>query len=272
MIVHFLYALTALFLGTGCWFSIRYYKTLDALTDQKAFKWFLGGFGTQIAALVLQGVDTGSAPLDRVDGILMTLALSMAITLVVSRFKYVVPILTSLFLPLIFFLGFIGFLVNLKSEPFMDPRLMTWGMSSHIFLTFLGFSNFTIGFGVGMVFWIQEGQLKQHQIKAWGFRLPSLEILESLTVFHLGLGFILWGAGLVLGAKEAYQVWKEFPLWDPKILGSILVLVIYSLFFLLRWFFGVRGKKTMTLVMVGYFLALFTFLGVRLFLTTQHNF
>jgi hypothetical protein len=33
---------------------------------------------------------------------------------------------------------------------------------------------------------------------------------------------------------------------------------------------GMRGKRTMTLVMVGYFLALFTFLGVRFFLTTQH--
>ena len=154
----------------------------------------------------------------------------------------------------------------------MDPHLMTWGMSSHIFLTFLGFSNFTIGFGVGVVFWIQEGQLKQHQVKGWGYRLPSLEILDGLTVFHLGLGFVFWGMGLVLGTTEAYQVWNGFPILDPKILGSILVLVIYALFFVLRWVFGMRGKKTMTLVMVGYFLALFTFLGVRIFLTTQHQF
>jgi HemX protein len=271
VIIHFLYALTTLFLGTGCWFSIRYYKTLDTQTDQKAFGWFLAGFGVQTAALISQWIDLGSVPFDRIDGILTALALSLAVTLALSRVKAPISILTSLFLPLIFFLSFIGFIANLKSEPFMDPKLMTPGMASHIFLTFLGFSNFTIGFGVGMVFWIQEGQLKQHQIKGWSYRLPSLEILEGLTVFHLGLGFVFWTAGLVLGTEQAYQVWNGFPLWDPKILGSILVLVIYALFFLLRWVFGMRGKKTMTLVMVGYFLALFTFLGVRLFLTTQHT-
>jgi len=50
------------------------------------------------------------------------------------------------------------------------------------------------------------------------------------------------------------------------------VTIIYSLFFLLRWGFGMRGRKTMVLVLAGYFLALFTFVGVRVFLTTQHAF
>ena len=102
--------------------------------------------------------------------------------------------------------------------------------------------------------------------------VPDLEILDNLTIFHVGFGFLFWSAGLVLGTVQAYQVWNRLPLLDPKILGSFLVLIIYALFFIFRWALGMRGKKTMTLVMVGYFLALFTFLGVRFFLTTQHVF
>src|SRR5665213_2512032 len=141
-----------------------------------------------------------------------------------------------------------------------------------ILLIFFGFSNFTVGFGVGVAFWVQEGQLKQHQIKSWSYRLPALEILDGFTVFHVGFGFLFWAAGVLLGTVQAYQVWNRLRLLDPKIMGSFLVLVIYALFFVFRWALGLRGKKTMTLVMVGYFLALFTFLGVRLFLTTQHVF
>jgi HemX protein len=149
---------------------------------------------------------------------------------------------------------------------------MSSGMACHIFLTFLGFSHFTLGFGVAVAFWIQEGQLKQRQMKSWSYRLPALEILDSLTVFYIALGFLFWLGGLGLGAVQAFLVWNRLPMDDPKILGSFLVLIIYACFFLLRWGLKIRGKKSMTLVMAGYFLALFTFVGVRVFLTTQHLF
>jgi HemX protein len=164
----------------------------------------------------------------------------------------------------------IAFGLGFKPIPLMESRLMTSGMASHIFLTFLGFAHFTLGFGVGVAFWVQEGQLKQHQVKSWSYRLPALEALDRLTVFYIGLGFLFWFLGLGLGAVQAIQVWNQLPLADPKILGSFLVLMIYAFFFLLRWGFKMRGRKSMMLVMAGYLLALFTFVGVRVFLTTQH--
>jgi len=270
--INILYVLTTFFYGVGSWFSFRYYKTIESLYEKKAFQWLLIGFLAQGITLASQWGATGFAPLDRIDGILMILSFTLTGTLIFGRIKASVPILVSLFLPLIFLLSLLGFVENIKSIPFMDASLMTRGMILHILLTFFGFSNFTVGFGVGVAFWIQENQLKQHQIKSWSYRLPALEVLDNLTVFHVGFGFLFWAVGLVLGTMQAYQVWNRLPLLDPKILGSFLVLVIYALFFVFRWALGMRGKKTMTLVMVGYFLALFTFLGVRFFLTTQHVF
>jgi HemX protein len=272
VMINIFYAVTTFFYAVGSWFSFRYYKTLEPFNEKKAFQWLLMGFLAQAVTLAGQWMTTGFAPLDRIDGILMILSFSLAGTLIFGRAKASVPILVSLFLPFIFLLSAIGFAADINSVPFMDVHLMTPVMVAHIFMTFFGFSNFTVGFGVGVAFWIQEGQLKQHQMKSWSYRLPALEILDGLTVFHVGVGFLFWGLGLVLGTIQAYQVWNQLPLFDPKIFGSLLVLIIYALFFVLRWALGMRGKKTMTLVMIGYFLALFTFLGVRLFLTTQHTF
>jgi HemX protein len=96
--------------------------------------------------------------------------------------------------------------------------------------------------------------------------------LDRLTVFYIGFGLLFWLGGLALGTVQAYEVWNRLPWSDPKIVGSFLVLLIYSFFFLLRWGFSMRGRRSMVLVMVGYLLALFTFVGVHVFMTTQHGF
>ncbi|HUO57439.1 MAG TPA: cytochrome c biogenesis protein CcsA [bacterium] len=262
----------ALLCGFGCWHSFRYYKNLDDLSDKLAIRWLTAGFLVEGIALGSRWITEGAAPLTTLDGIFLTLSFSLAAALLTGRLKTPVAVLTSLFLPFIFFLSLVAFGASLGEKPIMDIRLMTPGLASHIFLTFLGFSYFTMGFGVAVAFWVQEGQLKHHQLKSWSYHLPALEILDNLTVFYIALGFLFWLGGFALGSVQAFQVWNRLPYSDPKILGSFLVLVIYAVFFLLRWGLRMRGKKSMTLVMAGYFLALFTFVGVRVFMTTQHNF
>lgn len=272
ILFNLLFAATVFFYALGCSYAFRYYKSLEDSLEATATRYLASGALLEGAWIAAKWLSDGYAPLTTIDGILAALSFSLALALLLGRIKTPVPILTALFLPFIFALGLMALLAGLKTVPLMESRLMTPGMASHIFLTFLGFAHFTLGFGVGVAFWVQEGQLKHHRFKNWSYRLPALEALDRLTVFYIGLGFLFWMAGLWLGAVQAFQVWNRLPLADPKILGSFLVLMIYACFFLLRWGLKMRGRKSMMLVMTGYFLALFTFVGVRVFLTTQHAF
>ena len=257
--------------GLGCFCSYRYYRNLEADFDRKAVRWLGLGLAAQILLLAGEWVANGYPPLDSLEAILTAFSLCLSVTLLMGRIKTPLPVLTSLFAPFLFLIVFVAALLALfRGLPLKDSPLMSGTMASHILLTFFGFSHFTLGFGVGVAYWIQEGQLKQHRIKNWSYRLPALEDLDRLTVFHIGLGFLFWISGLGLGTLQAFQLWNKLPLGDPKILGSFLVLMIYACFFLLRWFFEMRGRKSMILVMAGYILALFTFAGVQVFLTTQH--
>lgn len=270
---NWLFTATVFCYALGCFYSFRYYRNLEESSDRSAIRWLGAGFLVQCVSFVGKWVGDGYAPLATLEGILLALSLSLTLALLTGRIKTPVAVLTSLFLPFIFCLSLLTLLAGLKGMPLMDSRLMTTGLACHILLTFLGFAHFTLGFGVGIAFWIQEGQLKQHRIKSWSFRLPALETLDRLTVYYIGLGFLFWLGGLGLGTYQAFEVWNRLPLSDPKILGSLLVLIIYACFFLLRWGLKMRGRKTMALVMAGYFLALFTFVGIRIFLiTTQHAF
>jgi HemX protein len=270
MATNVLLGIAVFFYAFSFFYAFRYYRSLDEGSDRLAVRWLFAGFLLQGVLLTAQWMTDGYAPLVTLEGILTAFSFSLATALLLGRLKTSVPVLTSLFLPFILLVAFLAFWLGFNPTVLMDSRLMSLGMASHIFLTFLGFSHFTLGFGVGVAFWIQEGQLKQHQVKSWSYRLPALEALDRLTVYYIGLGFLFWLLGFWLGAVQAIQVWKGLHLTDPKILGSLLVLVIYACFFLLRWGFRMRGRKSMVLVMAGYLLALFTFVGVRVFLTTQH--
>lgn len=272
MVVQILSAASVFLLGLAAWASQRYYRTLEENHDQKAGTWLLGALIAQTALIAVYWFQTGYPPLLTLSGILLAVAFCLGFVLWMGRIKASVPLLTSLFLPLVFALALLGFGISFKDSAFPNPSLMTLCMACHIFSIFLGFASFTLGFGVGVAFWIQEGQLRRHQIKVWSFRLPPLELLDRLTVFFIGWGFLFWLIGLVLGTYQAFLVWNRLPLGDPKILGAFLVLLIYAGFFLARWGFKIRGRKTMALVMAGYLLALFTFVGVQVFLQTQHLF
>jgi HemX protein len=267
-----LYSLTVACYGLGSWHAFRFYQTQDPQFDRDAARWLLGGLVLQGMVLLLQGCAEGVPPLVSMDGILSALCFSLTAALLLGRLKTPVAVLTSLFAPLLFLLSLSALTTGLHPAPLMDKTLMTPRLASHIFLTFLGFSHFTLGFGVGMAYWVQEGQLKRHRLGGWSLGLPSLEALDRLTVFTIGWGSFFWLGGLGLGTLEAYEVWKRLPWTDPKILGSFLVLVIYGLFFLLRWVLRMRGRRSMVLVMVGYLLALFTFVGVRVLMNAPHGF
>lgn len=267
-----LYASAVFCYAVSFFFSFRYYQSMDVSRDFIAVRWAALGLIAQSLILGLGWFQKGYPPLDTLEGILTAFSFSLATALLMGRLKTQVPVLTSLFAPFIFFIASWALIAGLKSAPLMGSHMLTIGMAGHIFLTFLGFSNFTLGFGIGAAFWIQEGRLKQHRLKKWSHRLPALEELDRLTIFFIGLGLFFWLAGLGLGAVQAFEIWNRLPMADPKILGSFLVLIIYACFFILRWGFKMSGRKSMALVMVGYVLALFTFVGVRIFMTTLHAF
>jgi len=257
--------------GMACWNALRYYRTLEPASDGSAVRGLGAAFVLHSFLLGGRWFLEGQGPLVSLDGVLLSLAFSLTVALLVGRLVSPVPVLTSLFSPFILLLVLLALSAG-SGEPSAAAPSMNGALIVHILLTFLGFAHFTLGFGVGVAFWVQEGQLKNHRVGAFGYRLPALETLDGLTSFYTGLGLLFWAGGLLLGAREAILVWDRLPVSDPKILGSFLVLLIYTFFFILRWGFRMRGRKTMGLVLIGYFLALFTFVGVRVFLTTQHSF
>ncbi|HWT79999.1 MAG TPA: cytochrome c biogenesis protein CcsA, partial [Candidatus Methylomirabilis sp.] len=99
------------------------------------------------------------------------------------------------------------------------------------------------------------------------FRLPSLELLDDVSVKSLLFGFPLLTLALITGS-----IWAEFtrgsflPMYGREV-WSILSWLIYGGLLYARLSAGWRGRRAAILAIIGFCLVLFTLISVSLLRT-----
>jgi cytochrome c-type biogenesis protein CcsB len=158
---------------------------------------------------------------------------------------------------------FAGILVTLivLAAVLVDPadsvpeRLRSAWLPVHIATAFLGEAAFAIAGIVSMIYLVQERRLKsKHKIGkvATGLhRLPALEILDSVSVRLILIGFPIMTLGLVAGAIFNNEVTGHYWSWGLLNTVSVLVWVLYALMLHFRLTIGWRGRKAAVLTLVG---------------------
>jgi hypothetical protein len=101
-------------------------------------------------------------------------------------------------LPLL--LGFIGVALAVRNAPPFERNttISTWRML-HAISLLVGTMIVTFGMAVGLMYLFQAYRLKHKYQPKRGFRLPSLEYLQSLNRMCLFVSFAMLAAGLVTG-------------------------------------------------------------------------
>lgn len=121
----------------------------------------------------------------------------------------------------------------------------------HLTAIYLAYAGFLIAAGLAVLYLIQEGQLKKHKTSAIFRRLPSLKVLDDLSVRTVALAEVLFTIGMVMGIIKAVQ-WRE-P-WVPyAVVGMTIVAWLVFVFYLLgRWVWGWGGKRAATVCILGF--------------------
>jgi cytochrome c-type biogenesis protein CcsB len=145
------------------------------------------------------------------------------------------------------------------------------GIWLHVTLVLLGNAALAFACGVGLMYLLQERQLKSKSLGPMYYRLPSLDFLDGLGHRALLVGFPLLTVGLVLGALEAQAAWGRLVSWDPTTILSVLIWVMYAGLLQARLAGGWRGRKAALLAVVGFGVLLVTFVGVSVLLGQPHG-
>lgn len=149
---------------------------------------------------------------------------------------------------IIFFTNILGFAImaihtfapiQVESE-IIANRLVSELLFTHITMAILSYGAFSISFVFSVVYLIQYDLLKR---KKWGKRLrrlSDLSKLESMSYVLNVIGVPMLGLSLILGVQWAFIRLPDMIWLDPKVIGSFVVLIVYSFFLYMR----VRRQKT----------------------------
>ena len=153
--------------------------------------------------------------------------------------------------------------VDSSIKPLMPALKSNW-LLFHVITCFLGYSAFTLGFGVALLYLAQEKRPRPS--------LPPLPQLDRLIYRATIIGFLLLTLGILTGAVWAETAWGRYWSWDPKETWSLITWLIYATLLHARLVRGWQGRRIAWLAVAGFLAVLFTYLGVSFLLPGLHSY
>jgi cytochrome c-type biogenesis protein CcsB len=196
---------------------------------------------------------------------------AIVVSFIFLQIRLAAPVLGAIVVPIAFLLMTFSLTLDSSVVPLVPALQSNW-LYVHTTLAFLGDAFFVIAFAGGVLYLIQERQLKRRLPGAFYHRLPSLDLLDRVNYRSLTIGFPLLTLGIITGALWAENAWGSYWQWDPKETWSLITWFIYAALVHARMTVGWRGRKAAWLSIVGFLAVLFTFLGVNLLLGGLHSY
>ena len=154
----------------------------------------------------------------------------------------------------------------------VNPLLQNIWLMVHVGTIFIGNGVFAVAFLAGIMYLIQERQIKSKRLGPLYHRLPSLEVLDALNYNCLILGFPLLTLGMLSGSVFAQYTLGTFWRWDPKEVWSLITWLLYAALLHGRLVAGWRGRRSAMISIVGFLVLIFSFLGVNFLVKGYHSF
>jgi cytochrome c-type biogenesis protein CcsB len=230
---------------------------------------YLTGFVIHSIGIIVRYFEAGYIPLLNLHEGLSFLAWGIAGIFFIFYYKYKVGVLGAFVSPLSFILILSAFAFSSEIIK-LAPALQSFWRPIHVTFSFLGDAMFAVAALVGVMYLLQERQLKTKKMNVLYYILPSLDVSDRINYKCLTFGFPMLTIGIITGAIWVDSAWGTYWSWDPKETWSLITWFIYAAMLHGRLTTGWRGRKVAILSIIGFLAILFTFLGVNLILGGTH--
>jgi len=133
-----------------------------------------------------------------------------------------------------------------------------WGMV-HGGLLVLAAVGGCIGFVASVMYLVQARRLLLKAPPAAGAKLPSLERIELMNRRAINIAFPLLTAGALVGVALLVQRPDSFAGWtDPKVIGTVLLWVVFAVLLYLRYGVHMRGRQLAVWTIIAFVLQVIT--------------
>jgi cytochrome c-type biogenesis protein CcsB len=182
----------------------------------------------------------------------------VALTFMIANLMYKINVLGAFILPLVSLLTIFSQLIWEQNQAIPASMNSAW-VHFHVTVAFLAYAAFFLTFVAGILYLIQEKELKEKHFRFLYFRLPSLQVCDELLRKSLYVGFVSMSLTIVSGAIWAQQAWGSYWSWDPKELASLITWCIYLVLLNYRMSNKWRARRAAYFSIAGFASTLLTF-------------
>ena len=236
--------------STICYFA-AVARTLFAIRNQAPlhgpFNFFAIaiGFIFQTGFLSVRGHALGRCPLTNLFEVFIFLAWSVALIYLLVGPVYRLSLMGAFTAPLVFVLQSFALIAPIDRPSMFRMPADSW-LEFHASISMIAYGAFALACVAGVMYLIQDRQLKTHQLHSIFSNLPPLTSLFAALTRLLWLGFGLYSVGLVSG------FFTGGPLPRVKMVCAFAVWLLYGLILQgrhLRWF---APKRVATLCVFAF--------------------
>ena len=218
----------------------------------------LVGFVLQTAFLYLRGQNLQRCPLTNSFETTVFIAWAAALFYLLIGAAYRVSFLGAFTAPLTLALGLIA-LLGLNDLPRVTPLSRSAWVDFHAAIAILAYGAFGLAFVTGVMYLVQERQLKSRKLGASFLLLPPIEQLDVINYRLVLLGFIMLTAGMI-GGFVSYRIVGH---WSaPKIAWVVVVWFLYGSLIAARWLWSVRGRRSALVSVLSFTFVLVAYWGL----------
>jgi HemX protein len=213
------------------------------------------GFAFQTAFLTVRGHALERCPLTNLFEVFVFLAWSVALIYLVVGPVYRLSLMGAFTAPLVVLLQGFALLAPIDRPHLVKVAANPW-LEFHASISIIAYGAFALAGIAGVMYLIQERQLKTHQLRSIFYFLPPLSDLFTAITRLLWAGFGLYTLGLVSG----FFVGQPLPVL--QVICAVGVWLLYAAILQGRHWRRLAPKSVAALCIVGFSAALTLLWGI----------
>ena len=239
-------------------YSIGLWHSLRTVIEQRQQRFLAAltaislGAVFHLVGLVSDGIAVGGIPARSPYQMASLIAFLITVVFlgVYSRYRY--ESLAVFVFPLVFLLTLVAAL-GAPLNPWIASSAVGVGwIAVHVGLFLLGYAALFVTFVAGVMYLIQERELKSKHPRAFYYRLPPLTKLDQVSYQTLAFGFVSVTLGVVVASISAAAHWGASWIVDPTIALAFVTWAIYLAMVFSRITIGWRGRKSAYFSIAGF--------------------
>lgn len=216
------------------------------------------GFILQSLFLYYRGQEVGRCPITNHFEVLIFLSWSVVLIYLIVGPAYRLSLLGAFTSPLVILIQTFALLAPIDHPAAPKATINPW-LEFHAAISLVAYGAFALACVAGIMYLIQEHQLKTHHLRSIFYHLPPMSDLGLVNNRLLFLGFILFtiglGAGFVVGIGHI-ENWA-------KVASMLAVWFVYGAIIQARWLKALAPKKIAILSVAAFGLTLATLWGIN---------